>query len=85
MHDKTEHVIRIRNLKIALNHGLVFKKVNGVIKFNQKAWLKSYIDMNSDLRKNKKKTLTKTFSNLWVIVLLEIPWEMLENMEISIL
>ena len=51
----------------------MFKKVNGVIKFNQKAWLKSYIDMNSDLRKNKKKTLTKTFSNLWVIVLLETP------------
>ena len=34
LHDKTEHVIHIRNLKQALNHGLVLKKVHRVIKFN---------------------------------------------------
>ena len=34
LHDKTEYVIHIRNLKQALNHGLVFKKVHKVIKFN---------------------------------------------------
>ena len=27
LHDKTEYVIQIRNLKQALNHGLVLKKV----------------------------------------------------------
>ena len=26
LHDRTEYFIRIRNLKQALNHGLVFKK-----------------------------------------------------------
>ena len=36
LNDKTEYVIRIRNLKQALNHGLVLKKVYKVIKFNQK-------------------------------------------------
>ena len=46
---KTEYVMHIRNLKRALNHGLVLKKVNKVIKFNQNAWLKPYIDMNTDL------------------------------------
>ena len=35
LHDKTEYVIHIRNLKQALNHGLVLKKVHRVIKFNQ--------------------------------------------------
>ena len=32
--DKTEYVIHIRNLKQASNHGLVFKKVHRMIKFN---------------------------------------------------
>ena len=27
LHDKTEYVIHIRNLKQALNHGLAFKKI----------------------------------------------------------
>ena len=55
LHDKTEYVIHFRNLKQALNHGFVLKKVHRVIKFNQNAWLKPYIDMNTDLRKKSKK------------------------------
>ena len=35
LHDKTEYVIHIRNLKQALNHGLILRIVNRVIKFNQ--------------------------------------------------
>ena len=50
LHVKTEYVIHIRNLKQALNHGLVLKKVHRVIKFNQNTWLKPYIDMNTDLK-----------------------------------
>ena len=48
--DKTEYVIHIRNLKQALNHGLIFKKVYRATKLNQKAWRKSYNDMNTKLR-----------------------------------
>ena len=54
LHDKTEYVIRIRNLNQALNHGLIFKKVHRVIKFIQKAWLKPHIDMNTKLKKTEK-------------------------------
>ena len=43
--------IQIRNLKESLNRGLVLKKVHGVIKFNQKAWLKSCFDMNTEIEK----------------------------------
>ena len=50
-HEKEEYVIHIMNLKQALNYRLVLKKVQRVIEFNQKAWLKSYIDMNTELRK----------------------------------
>ena len=55
LHDKNECVIHLRNLKHALNHGLVLKRVERIIKFKQKTWLKSYIDINTELRKNKKK------------------------------
>ena len=37
LHDKTDYVIDIRNLKQALNHGLVLGKGHRVIKLNQKA------------------------------------------------
>ena len=56
LHDKTEYVIHIRNLKQALNHGLVLKKVHRVSEINQDARLKPYIDMNTDLRKKKQKS-----------------------------
>ena len=35
LHDKTEYIIHIRNLKQVLNQGLVLKKVYKLIKFNQ--------------------------------------------------
>ena len=59
------NVIQIRNLKQALNHGLVFKIVNRAIKFSWNAWLKPYIDINTDLRKKaKKKDFEKDFFKL---------------------
>ena len=57
LHDKKEYIIYIRDLKQTLNQGLVLKKVDKVIKFDQKAWLKSYIDMNTELRKKKRMIL----------------------------
>ena len=64
LHDKTDYVIHIRNVKQALNQGLVLKKVHRVIKFNQNAWLKPYIDMNTDLRKKAKNDFEKDFFKL---------------------
>ena len=62
LHDKTEYVIHIGNLKQALNHELVFLKNHRVIKFNQ--CLKPYIDTNTDLRKNAKNYFEKYFFKL---------------------
>ena len=54
MHDEKQYVIHIRNLKQTLNYRLVLKKkMHRVIKLNQEAWLKIYINMNTELRKNE--------------------------------
>ena len=55
LHDKEEYVIHIRNLKQALNYGLVLERVHRIIKFNEKFKLKPYIDMKTDPRKKIKK------------------------------
>ena len=62
LHDKNERVIQIKNLKQALNHGLILKKVPRVITFNQKEWLKLSIEMNTEFKKQKMIS-KKTFSN----------------------
>ena len=59
--DKEKYVMHIKVLKQALNHGLVLKKVHRVIQFNQKDWLKPYIDMNTKLRKEAKNDFEKDF------------------------
>ena len=53
-----------KKLKQALNHGLVLKNVQKVIKFNQNAWLKPYIDINIDQRKKLKNDFEKYFFKL---------------------
>ena len=63
-HDKKNYVVHIKALKQALNHGLILKQVHRVIQFNQKAWLKPYIDMNTELRKEAKNDFEKDFYKL---------------------
>ena len=61
---KTKYVIYVRNLNQALNHGLILKEVHTKIRFNQKAWLKPYIDMNTKLRQKVKNNFEKDFFKL---------------------
>ena len=62
--NKKKYVTHINSLKQALNHGLKFKKIHRVIKFNQKEWLKPYIDMNTELRKAAKNDFEKDLFKL---------------------
>ena len=48
----------------ALNHGLKLKKIHRIIEFNQEAWLKPYIDMNTELRKAAKNDFEKDLFKL---------------------
>ena len=58
---KKEYVVHVRALKQALNHGVIFKKVHRVIRFNQEAWLKPYVEMNTKLRTEAKNDFERDF------------------------
>ena len=45
----------------ALKHGLILEKVHRVIEFNRSAWLKPYIDFNTELR-TRQRTISKKTS-----------------------
>ena len=64
LYDKKSYVVHIRSLKQALNHGLILKEVHRVIQFNQEPWLNSYIDMNTELRKQARNDFEKDFYKL---------------------
>ena len=64
LHDKKKYVVHIKSLKQALNHGLKLKKIHRIIKFNQEARLKQYIDMNTELRKVASNDFEKDFYKL---------------------
>ena len=77
MQNKKKYVVHIKSLKQALNHGLKLKKIHRIIEFNQKlkkihritefnqkAWLKPYIDMNTELRKLAKDDFEKDLFKL---------------------
>ena len=62
--NKKKYVTHINSLKQALNHGLKLKRIHRFIEFNQKEWLKLYIDMNTELRKASRNDFEKDLFNL---------------------
>ena len=63
LYDKKGYVAHIKNIRQALHHGSK-KKVSKAIDFYQEAWLKPYIDMNVELRKEAKSDFEKDFYKL---------------------
>ena len=67
LHDKTGYVIHIRFIVCFLKD-----LIEWVIKFNQNACLKPYIDMNTNLRKKKQtNNFEKVFLSWWIMQFLE--------------
>ena len=64
LNDKKNYIVHINVLKQALDHGLKLRKVHRVIEFEQEAWLKEYIDVNTRLRKKATNDFEKDFFKL---------------------
>ena len=64
LYNKKKYVVHIDSLKQALNHEFKFKKIHRIIEFNQEAWLKPYIDMNTELRKLARNDFEKDLFKL---------------------
>jgi len=60
---KERYVIHERNLKQAVDAGLVVTKIHRVLQFKQKPWMKKYIDFNTDKGNYLQMNLRKIFSS----------------------
>ena len=64
LQNKKDYVVHINVLKQALDHGLKLIKVHQVIELDHEAWLKEYINFNTELRKNASNEFEKDFFKL---------------------
>ena len=64
LRDKNNYVIHYRNLIQCLRLGMKLKKIHRGIKFYESAWLKPYIDKNTNLRAQAKNNFEKDFFKL---------------------
>ena len=64
LNDKEKYVLHERNLELYLSLGMKLKKVHRALQSKEKAWLKKYIDFNTEKRKYAKNSFEKDFFKL---------------------
>ena len=63
-YDKKDSIVHIKNLQLYLKHGLKVTKISRGVKFHQSAWLKTWIDLNTNFRKVAKNDFEKDYFKL---------------------
>ena len=62
--NKEKYVVHIKTLQYYMKKGLILKKVHRIIKFQQRQWLKPWIDFNTGKRKEAKSDFEKDMFKL---------------------
>ena len=74
---KKNYVVYYRNLKYQLSEGLIVKKFHRILEFKQSAWMKPYIDFNTQKRKEATNEADK---NLFKLLNNAVYGKTMENM-----
>ena len=61
---KKNYVVHYRNLKYYLSKGWILTKVHKILEFKQSAWMKSYIDFDTERRKEAINEVDKNLFKL---------------------
>jgi hypothetical protein len=64
LNDKQKYIVHYENLKLYESLGLNVLKIHRGITFEESAWLKKYIDLNTELRTNATNAFEKDFFKL---------------------
>ena len=64
LRDKKSYIIHIRALAQVLKYGLIPNRIHRAIEFNQSAWMKPYIDFNTQLRTKAENDFDKDLFKL---------------------
>ena len=74
---KMNYGVHYRNLQYYLSQGLILKKVHRILEFKQSAWMKPYIDFNTQKRKEATNEADK---NLFKLLNNAVYGKTMENM-----
>ena len=72
--DKKKYEVHYRNLNLYIKLGMKVTKVHRIFEFNEKPWMESYIQLNTEMRKNAKSAFEKDFYKLMNNLCLAKQW-----------